>query len=189
MNKQLLFIDTETGGLNPEIHSLLSLALAAWDSNSGLIDTCEIYFNHDKYSITNKATEINKINESNISYMDNFISPDHAIKEIEWFCKKNFLEPNSIVIAGHNVAFDISFLKKLYSNQRSNYNARFSHRFVDTHSIMYYLQMVNRLPEYLKLDSSNAFDYFGLHVKNRHTALGDALATVKLFEALLSLQY
>ena len=32
---RLLFIDTETGGLNPEKHSLLSVGFVVWDSVLG----------------------------------------------------------------------------------------------------------------------------------------------------------
>ena len=58
---RLLFIDTETGGVDPNKHSLLSIGLVVWDSYDGLIYEKEYYVKQREYVITQTARQINKI--------------------------------------------------------------------------------------------------------------------------------
>ena len=44
MPDRLLFIDTETGGLDPQKHSLLSLALVVWEKRE-ILDSKEFLIN------------------------------------------------------------------------------------------------------------------------------------------------
>ncbi len=60
MEDRLLFIDTETGGLNPDKHSLLSLAMVVWEDME-IIDSQELLINDGKLSVTEEALSINKI--------------------------------------------------------------------------------------------------------------------------------
>ena len=49
MNR-ILFIDTETGGINPNKHSLLSIGLVVWDQDNGIIYENEFYIKSEKYA-------------------------------------------------------------------------------------------------------------------------------------------
>jgi hypothetical protein len=53
-----LFIDTETGGLDPDKHSLLSLAMVIW--GEWIVDSQEILINDGILSVT-KALAVNRI--------------------------------------------------------------------------------------------------------------------------------
>jgi len=80
----------------------------------------------------------------------------------------------------------VNFLNAFLAANNYNYNQRFSHRFVDTASILFYLYLTGKLKT--KINSSQqAFDYFGITVNGRHTALGDVLATAQLFNRLISM--
>lgn len=183
MEDRLLFIDTETGGLNPNKHSLLSLAMVVWEDME-IIDSQEILINDGLLSVTEEALSINKIDIE--KHKQSAISPSQAIEKILIFIGKHFIEQRKITLAGHNVQFDVSFLKVLFFQNNENFNPYFSHRIIDTSSILYYLYLADHFKN-RAISSDEAFALFEIKVDGRHTALGDALATAELFTKLLHL--
>ena len=183
MEDRLLFIDTETGGLNPEEHSLLSLALVVWEDME-IIDSKEILINDGKLSVTDEALAINHIDIE--KHKITALSPSRAMDEIFLFINKYFPGTKKITLAGHNVQFDINFLRLFFTGNYEDFSKYFSHRIIDTSSILYYLYLTGYI-KYRATSSDEAFELFEIKVKNRHTALGDALATAKLFNKLLYL--
>ena len=183
MKDRLLFIDTETGGLNPSKHSLLSLAMVVWEEME-IIDSTELLINDGKLSVTNEALAINKIDIE--MHKKSAISSTQAIEEIVAFIKKHFTQQEKITLAGHNVHFDVNFLKTFFSHNNINFSNYFSHRIIDTSSVLYYLYLSGHLKQ-KAVSSDEAFELFNIQVKGRHTALGDAIATAKLFNQLLFL--
>ena len=108
-------------------------------------------------------------------------------KELYWhFLKKHFNLNEKITLAGHNINFDVNFLRFFLKENNENFNKLFSHRFVDTSSILYYLYLSKNL-NFRALSSDEAFNLFGIKVEGRHSALGDAIATAKLFTSLVVL--
>lgn len=183
MKNKILFIDTETGGLDPSECSLLSIGLVLWyDSN--IIDTKEIFIKHDLFKITPDAIKVNQVNL--FSFLNYAIEPIFAIQEIQHFCIKHFKEEMPITIGGHNVNFDINFLKHFFKDNNTNFNEYFSHRSIDTASILKYLYFADKIKEDLS-SSDKAFNYFNISINKRHSALGDAEGTAKLFTKLLAL--
>jgi len=183
MEDRLLFIDTETGGLNPDKHSLLSLAMVVWEDME-IIDSQELLVNDEKLSVTEEALSINKIDIE--KHKQSAISSNQAIEQIFLFINKHFPEQRKITLAGHNVQFDVNFLKVFFSQNNKNFNTYFSHRIIDTSSILYYLYLTGHL-KHRSVSSDEAFELFKIKVEGRHTALGDAVATAKLFNKLLYL--
>ena len=110
------------------------------------------------------------------------LEPNIVIKKIKEFCYHNF-DILPINIAGHNVHFDISFIFKLLGN---DFTKLFTHRAIDTASILKYLYLSGKIPEDIS-SSEKAFKYFNIIVENRHSALGDAKATALLFDKLVKL--
>lgn len=180
---KILFIDTETGGLDPQKHSLLSIGLAVWD-NSNIIASTEIFINDGNNIHTKRAISINKIDLK--EHNDVAISSKQALSELIKFIELHFDVNSSVTLAGHNVSFDISFIKQLFKTNRRDFSRYFSHRSIDTSSILSYLQICQIIKMPLK-SSSDAFRHFDIKVNNRHSALGDALATANLFNKLIDL--
>ena len=183
MEDRLLFVDTETGGLNSTEHSLLSVAMVVWQDMQ-IIDSQEILINDGKLSVTEEALSINKINIE--KHKQSAISPSQAIEKMVAFIGKHFPRQTKITIAGHNVQFDVSFLKVLFSQNKKNFDTYFSHRIIDTSSILYYLYLAGHIKN-RAISSDDAFALFEIKVNGRHTALGDAIATAELFTKLLQL--
>jgi DNA polymerase III subunit epsilon len=178
---KILFIDTETGGLNPSFHSLLSIGLAVWQ-NHEIIDQTEILVNDGKLNVSEQAMQINQIDLS--EHIQTALTPSQALERLDGFTDLHFDNTQKITLGGHNVHFDVNFLKVLLSGQGRDYHKRFSHRFVDTSPILYYLFLAGKLKQ-KATSSQEAFDLFSIQVDKRHSALGDALATADLFNKLL----
>ena len=183
MKDRLLFIDTETGGLNPDKHALLSLGMVVWEDME-LIDSQEILINDGQLSVTEEALSVNKIDlaEHKKSAMPSY----QAANEIFTFIRKHFPHQGKITLAGHNVHFDINFLSVFLSRNNKTFSNYFSHRIIDTSSILYYLYLSGHIKQ-RAISSDEAFALFNIKVEGRHTALGDALATAKLFNKLIDL--
>jgi DNA polymerase III subunit epsilon len=183
MTDRLLFIDTETGGLAPDKHSLLSIGLVAWEDMK-IIDSREILINDGVLSTTPEALFINKIDIER--HRQTAISPAQAVREILSFTGKHFPGKEKITLAGHNVHFDAGFLKVFFARNNEDFSKYFSHRIIDTSSILHYLYLAGRIQK-KAISSDEAFALFDIKVEGRHTALGDAVATAQLFSKLIQL--
>ena len=181
-----LFVDTETGGLDPARHSLLSIGLVLGDD--GVVrHSLELFLKQDTYVVDGAAMKVNRIDlaEHHATSMEG--STLMAVLDVfldQFFpCKK---EP--ITLVGHNVAFDRAFLEGFWKSQGRDFESRFGHRLVDTHSLAAGLRDAGRLPV-ADLSSTALFAHFGIEVpeEKRHTALGDALATFDLYWKLVEL--
>ncbi|MCU0849281.1 MAG: 3'-5' exonuclease [Spirochaetes bacterium] len=181
---KFLFIDTETGGTDAERNSILSVGLAVI-SSSGLEGELEIAVMEPELSVTEKALKINRINLD--EHVKIATDPSTAVEKILAFAGKwpdLLSDREKIILFGHNVIFDIEFLKRLFKFTGHEYSDVFSHRIVDTSSILRFLHLKGVFKE----DISNldaALDHFGINEFPRHQALKDAVLTAKLFMKLL----
>ena len=180
---RILFIDTETGGLDPLRHSLLSIGLVVWE-NLEILDEKEILINDGRLIATDEALSINGIDLDD--HAKHALDPASAIVELNSFVRLHYNAGELITLAGHNVCFDISFLKHFLHDNNIQFGRLFSHRSIDTSSILYYLYLSGKL-KVKAISSSEAFEHFGITVEGRHTALGDARATAQLFSLLINL--
>ncbi len=178
---KILFLDVETGGLDEINNSLLTIGLVIWE-NGKILESKEIFISKEKYNFVQAALDINKIDLNELR--EKGISEKEAINEIEKLCYKYFNQ-EKIIITGHNVAFDIGFIKNLYKRNNQEFS-RFSYRFLDTGIILKFMYMQGKFKNDIStLDK--ALEYFKIKIlkEKRHSALGDALATAELFNKLL----
>lgn len=87
---------------------------------------------------------------------------------------------------GHNLFFDVSFLRRLYRQAGIAFDPVFSHRLTDTAAIIRFLVLAERLP-LTGASSTEAFDFFHIPFNSdrRHTALEDARTTALLLNKLI----
>lgn len=181
MEERLLFVDTETGGLDPARHSLLSLGMVVWE-NGKIGDAVEVLVNDGKLSATAEALSVNGIDLER--HRQQALSPSQAMEQLLRFINRQFPRQRKITLAGHNVQFDINFLTRFFSGNKTDFSSYFSHRMIDTSSILHYLYLAGRL-KHRAISSDKAFALFEIRVERRHTALGDAIATAQLFTKLV----
>lgn len=185
-----LFIDTETGGIDPNIHSLLTIGLVVADGDR-IIDRLELGIKHKVFNVTQEAMKINNINLADLT-----TSPEDAFIIIDTFLKRNF--DGKIKLGGHNIGFDVSFLKPFYESVREylkslnpnidipTWNQRFDYHYIDTSIITTYLKDCGKL----KVDSislGKLIEYFNLQAESRHTAMEDATMTALVYHCLTKL--
>jgi DNA polymerase-3 subunit epsilon len=175
---RLLVLDTETGGLDPSTDALLSVGLADWEDGVVLRKT-EILIDPEGLNCDPKALAVNGIDlEIHAAYA---VSRAEAGVQIRAFCRPM----GRPWIAGHNVQFDIGFIRRLFDP--GTLRMVFSHRVLDTMQVLAYLGHTGKIPDGIgKLDQAIA--HFGIEVPagQRHTALADALATADLYTKLLA---
>jgi len=186
-NNKFLVIDCETGGLNPEEHSILSCAGVSLDINSGHIEEVFNYFIKESSIVACK--EALKNNKINLNYIvECGLEPAEAVKSITIAVQREFGIGNQFPIIGHNVGFDISFLKRLFkiSNQYRTFESVFKGRSIDTCSVFRFLQLTNQASNN-STSLTSMLNYAGItyNEKEKHTALGDAILTAKAFLALI----
>ena len=178
-----LFLDTETGGLDLDKHSLLSIGLVVGDDGT-VRDSLEILIRHEPYVVSAGGMAVNRIDL--VQHDKAALDPPAALDALEAFCQRHFPEGNPITLVGHNVTFDRNFLAVFFARHHRPLEPRISHRIIDTHSIAAALRDAGRLP-IESLSSSALFLHFGIVIPEakRHTALGDALGTFELYWKLV----
>lgn len=182
--RRFAFVDTETGGIIPGKHSLLSIGVVIWDLEDGIIDKREFYIKNKRYIVTKEAQRINKFDRK--SHNEVAEEPKIVIEKLLSFLYKYFPDDTFIPLAGHNVQFDINFLKDFFKKNNRSYNQYFSHRSIDTYSVYKTLVLSQILSDNIN-SSHDAFSYFNIKVDNRHNALSDCIATVELYEKMIDL--
>ena len=184
--ENIVVLDTETGGLDPTKHSLLSIGVVVLNDNLEELGRKEIFVKEDEIVADEIALKINKINLEWLK--ENGKDPFNAIVELEWFLAQFFdcSKESAISLAGHNIQFDVGFMKRLYrlTNGQKKYEQTFSHRVVDTASVLRFLKLAGISSA--GSSSNKAFEYYKIVVaeEKRNTALGDAVATAELLRKM-----
>jgi DNA polymerase III epsilon subunit-like protein len=176
--KTLLALDVETTGSDPAIHQILAASVVPiWDPET----SCTVLVRHD--ALTWSETGARYFRAYRHEWERNAVTSEAAASALSTYLA-SLDAHGELLFVGHNVGFDLSFLKQIFRGQDI---PRVSHRSIDTHTMLRVLAWLGRIPE-SACTSSGAFEYFGVGPapRGRHTSLGDALATRQLFLKLVS---
>lgn len=181
LRNDLFVLDVETTGDNPFVHDILSLALVP------VVDPDDAYSVHVRHNNV-EWTDFSRENFAAFEreWKQSAVDPAAAYQGIEhYLLRKCPVTP--VTLVGHNVGFDLAFLRKLATQAGAPGLGRISHRTIDTHTLLYVCWLQGSIPE-SALSSDGAFSAFGLDIEpeRRHTALGDARATRLLVLQLLN---
>jgi DNA polymerase-3 subunit epsilon len=179
--KNVVILDTETGGLDPLTHSLMTIGLVTGDDKYRL----ELTVAEPEIVSDPRALAVNRLDPAVVAR--DGLTPAVACDRIDEYLLQVHPQGRPMV-CGHNVAFDLAFMRRLYTMAGRSVPACFSHRTLDTHTLMWALIAVGKLPASVK-GSDAAFAHFDIAPPDelRHTALGDAVATRSLLARLLAL--
>ncbi len=193
---KFLIIDTETGGENVNDHSILSLAAVVWQRGE-VIEGKEWYIcEQPEPTVKQAALDVNHIDYEWL--LKNGLPPAEAFAEFEGFLTRHFSGlhfNNCIRLMGHNLPFDIAFLKRfihfagVHKRGFDWYQARFQKNYVDTVTEVVSSIEAFQLPfpseEFPNLKLGTCLKYFEVETENTHNALQDAIATGALYTKLL----
>ena len=196
LEKQILIIDTEASGLNPLYHSILSIGLCTLNSSSPVNDTgtslkylspnngLEIFVNEPSINVDPRAMAIHGITLDELAQKG--LRPTDACVRFESYLAEHY--DQNVILAGHNVNFDVAYMKRLYRIADRTWPEQLSHRVVDTHSLLWALACAQKIPKDA-CNSDGAFEFFKCAPPEalRHSALGDAIATGQLLSEVLKL--
>lgn len=140
----ILFMDVETTGLNPEIDSVIQIA-AQYYKGEERISQFETKLKPYKNNLSLGALMTNKVSPNDLNLaQDSKTACNDFIEYLQSI--PDFTFYNKIVPAAHNAAFDISFLKSfLKAHNVVGWDDFFSYRVVDTAAIARFLVDVNLL--------------------------------------------
>lgn len=182
-----LWFDTETGGTNPKIHSLLTAYFAICDKDLNLID--ELYLqlkpsDPSKLNLTQEAMEINKINIEEHLNDPATVTYEVGREKLLEFLAKNKIKGKrrSFQPCGHNVAFD----KEMIWNQmisQEDFEKEVHYRTIDTSSITNFLKDVGILPEDLG-NLGSLVAHYKTPQREAHTAKDDVLMNIDVYRAM-----
>ena len=188
MNK-IIFIDTETGGVNPEKAALIQL--------SGIIriDKKDV----EKFNFYIKPFENSEVNEKALEVQgrtleelktDKYVEEKEVYKQFINILDKyidKYDRADKFIVAGYNVRFDVDILKAFF--QRHGNNFLFSYLDSSMLDPLYSIRLL-QIAEVLPVLENNKLEtwckHFGIELK-AHDSLEDIEATKKLIGKLISL--
>ena len=185
MKNTFLVIDTETGGLNCDKNSILSIAGVIWEPRSEISKLFDFYIKEPVMNVEEKALKINKIDLKHV--YEHGLTPREAVIHIKKALDARFGQNRKqIQLVGHNVSFDLGFIKRLYRLAGLDYYSDFRDRALDSCSILQFLMISGKVKGF-RASADVLFESAGVKIaeKDRHTAFGDAFATAKSLDILL----
>ncbi|WP_338950076.1 3'-5' exonuclease [Fusobacterium nucleatum] len=186
---KIIFIDTETGGVNAEKSALIQL--------SGIIEVDGT--EKEKFNFYIKPFENSEVNEKALEVQGRTLEELGTEKYIdESIIYKKFLEildkyidkydkNDKFIVAGYNVKFDIDILKALFERNNNKFLfSYFNSSMLDPLYSVRLLQVAGMLPVLENNKLETWCKYFNIELK-AHDSLQDITATKKLIEKLVEL--
>ena len=173
--RKYIVIDTETTGLDPKKHEMLSLGAIVM-IDGVITETMDIKIRADISKADSKALEVNGYSERRWKY---------AVSSFRGFCliRDFFYRHQDGVLVGHNVQFDIKFLRALSARWQSDDNGLIlmPYPYIDTMD----LARASLAPYGLQSVSLDKIcEFLGWERRAAHTALSDCEDCIKLLRAL-----
>ena len=188
MNK-IIFIDTETGGVNPEKAALIQLSgIIRIDKKD--VEKFNFYIKpFENSEVTEKALEVQGRTLEELK-TDKYVEEKEVYKQFINLLDKyidKYDRTDKFVVAGYNVRFDVDILKAFF--QRHGNNFLFSYLDSSMLDPLYSIRLL-QIAEVLPVLENNKLEtwckHFGIELK-AHDSLEDIEATKKLIGKLISL--
>lgn len=175
MPKDLVFIDTETSGLDPEnpCHELLEIAAVRLDPMT-MVESLRVHlYVKPVFIVDPEAAAINGYNEEKWAKAG-AVYVDEALPFL-------FDILHCATPAGQNIEFDLAFLSREYRRSKL-YQPKMNYHRVDLMSLAYPLVVAGRIPG-VSLKYQTKFFGFG---EQRHTAMEDVEHEIAVFRRLMT---
>lgn len=188
MGQDILWLDTETTGLDPENHAIIQLACLV-ERNNKIIDKLMLYIRPFKGAkISKEALGKNKVTIEDLRDETKYI--DHKI-QFEVFIDfmnnhvDRFDKKNKFVLAGKNIkTFDIKFLRKWFERNDDNYyGSWFWYPCIDIENYLAELLVYeNIILKNYKIET--LCEYFDIELKAHISAYDDIVATREIYKKI-----
>jgi DNA polymerase III epsilon subunit-like protein len=180
-----LGMDIETGGVTSD-KSLLTAYFVVIDEDLktvyGELDL-KIKPSDGVYNVTAEALEVNKIDL--IQHDKEAVTEDKAATMLYEFLDKHAPSGTiKLTPLGHNVAFDINFIKERLTK---NFNKFVSYRVLDTSSVCQFLKLTGKVSRDLEGSLEKLAAYFGISLNTLHNAKDDTWLVVEILKRMVKL--
>lgn len=177
----ILFIDTETTGTDPKKHALLQIA-AEFHKDGTCVEKFSENISQDYAHIDLGALRVNGVSASQVSSYGN-PARTVLVKFVDYLLMLN-KRYGSFVVCGHNVNFDIEFIKNALVNQgMDNVSALLPYRVLDTATIGLFLNSVGQINTDGKYSLLALLKALNVEVDkdSLHNAVTDVQVTAEVF--------
>jgi DNA polymerase III subunit epsilon len=192
---KLVVFDTETGGFDASTNSILTLGMVVINDNKLTGEEAEFAIKDAEGITTRGALDVNGIDLD--AHMRDALAPTAACDALNsWLTKCGFGEFEPVELCGHNMSFDVPFLRRLWETLgHRRYRTRFSHTLRCTMTLATMMKEAGRLPV-SDVRLCAIADYFGVTLatasgarpaERYHSALTDARTTAKVYVRLMDL--
>lgn len=179
---KILFIDTETGGLDPKISALIQLSgVIRIDKKD--VEKFNFFIKPFEYSeVTPEALKVQGRTEEDFK-TDRYKSEKEVFKQFTELLDKyvdKYNKKDKFIVAGYNVKFDVNMLNSFFKRNGSNYLFSYiNYVTIDPLPCIGFLQLCGILPELENNKLETWCKYFGIEF-SAHDSMEDILATEKL---------
>ena len=180
---KILYIDTETTGLDPVKNGILQI--------SGIVEINNEQV--EKFDIKIKPFETDEINPKSLDIckisledIKGFTSPEEGFKQLlEIFDRhvNRYDKNDKFVFCAYNADFDIGFLKEFFIKNGDKYFFAYVKYIKDPFQVVKYLA-ASRLIDAKNNKLGTICEYFGIEFKNAHDAMADVIAVMELSKRL-----
>jgi len=190
MNRVIVNLDIETGGLNPSTDAILEVCMKRFNGEI-LINT--LVSNTSKLNINQTTLDVNNISLEETKKKG--ISDFALYNKLKTIFQKLQLEVNDIeneknvssqiVFTGKNVQFDLKFIEELFRRHNDELDSIiYRYRILEIDSLILAYEIRNKTL-FSSLSMSNVCDFFNIQFEP-HRAKNDVIANEKLLNKLIN---
>jgi DNA polymerase-3 subunit epsilon len=185
---KILWLDTETTGLNSKENDILTLA-GIVEINEEIKE--EFYLEMQPFNYENISKEALEVNGLTLEQIKKFQKPQEAYKKLTRIFSKYINKYNrndKFIISGHNIKFDFDFLVEFFLKNNDKYlGSWIEYQYsscIDTLPLIQLLRWkkVIEVENCRLVTASKAFD---VKLEDAHNALADIQATRELFYKIM----
>lgn len=190
--RNLLFVDTETGGLDYHVNKLLEIGAVLYDESGKEVDSFHTFFSPFDDSPGSKCNlTALKLNNFYPRYLEwraskeekDLVAQTQAEHFARW-CLKIAASHNPILV-GQNLPFDKDYISEFMDHHGfAGWGDLFGYHRMDTSGIAAFLNFAG-VTKTERVSLKNLADYFKVTNDGAHTALADARTTAKVFFKML----
>lgn len=179
---KLLFIDTETTGLDSKLNDIIQIG-GLYEEDGKIVEEFNFKCQPKDYNnISSKALEVNKIT---VATMQTYPTADATCKEFLKVLRRSADYDNKVSPIGANCKFDIDFLIKFFDKNNGGYMGRY----IDLYSAFDITGVCRALKHLGIIKVSDCklgtlATYFKVKNENAHDALADAKVTREIYHIL-----
>lgn len=183
MLNNILWLDTETTGVDPNKNFLFQLSYINTLNNKIIFDN-DLYMRPqyiEKFKIDQNALNKNK------KTLEEIQSYKLENDQLKIFLNDLTSSGNKFYLAGYNVKFDIEFLKAVFARHNYTITNYFNYLYLDVLQLVINLKLAGKInPENCKLGT--ILQYFNLvkDIDSLHNAKQDIICTKLLYDFLIN---